>query len=129
MYMFRPRVRYDGVYVSKVEYWHDGLTEFGDYNPIFKVMYFMMIRFKQDGTIMYGQNVQPPEKFLEQVQRGKFVLDTGHFNIRNREIRAKVKIGKSWYAYKYLLEGVMLKPSDKFKLKSKSLVNKETNVL
>lgn len=117
MFAFRPRVRYDGIYLSKIEYWHDGLTEFGDRNPLHKIIYYMMIRFFKSGKIMYGQNVLEPEKFIELVQRGKYILDTGSFNVKNRELRAEIPIGKSWYYYTYALEGEVHNPSDRFSLK------------
>mmetsp|Transcript_6873 Transcript_6873/g.6023 ORF Transcript_6873/g.6023 Transcript_6873/m.6023 type:complete len:96 (+) Transcript_6873:203-490(+) len=45
MFIYRPRVRCNGVYISKVEYWHDGLQEFGDIVPLHKIEYYHFLSF------------------------------------------------------------------------------------
>ena len=68
MFIYRPRIRWDGVYFSKVEYWHDGLVEFGDINPVHKVVYYIFLCFTSDGKMCHGASHLEPDIFLEKLK-------------------------------------------------------------
>lgn len=125
MFIYRPRVRCDGVYFSQVQYWHDGLTNFGHYNPIHQVTFYIFLCFMPKGEVLYQQTLLEPEEFLEKVNRKKIQLDIGRYWIKNRRICVEIPRGKTTYCYEYLLQGKMNAPSDVFTLKSKSLINVE----
>lgn len=51
MYLNRPRVNFNGVYISKVSYVRHGEASFQDqfYRPYHLVIYYRLIRFFSDG--------------------------------------------------------------------------------
>lgn len=53
MYMDRPHVRFDGIYVSRNTYIRTGIPEWKVKNPVHLVCYFRYIRFLKDGTFYY----------------------------------------------------------------------------
>lgn len=53
MYLDRPHLRFDGLYVSRNTYIRTGIQEWRVKNPVHVVCYYRFLRFKQDGTIYY----------------------------------------------------------------------------
>lgn len=125
MFIYRPRIRCDGVYISEVSYWHDGLTEFGDYHPLHRVTYYMFLHFQPDGRVVYAQSPMQPEKVLEKLERKKVPFDEGSYYIKNRVLHVELHKGKYTYYHNYEFLGKMHQHSDAFLLKSKHCLNVE----
>ncbi len=69
MLQFRPKVRFDGVYMCKSKYFRDGLSETSVYNPIHEVISYRYIRFLRNGTTMSVYTVSTPKKVFEKVKQ------------------------------------------------------------
>jgi len=53
MFLERPRLRTDGVYVSRNSYIHKGVTEWETRNSVHLVCYYRYLRFFGNGTFLY----------------------------------------------------------------------------
>ena len=53
MFMDRPHLRFDGVYVSRNTYIKRGIVEWRVRNACHVVCYFRYCRFSPDGTLLY----------------------------------------------------------------------------
>eukprot|EP01025_Chloroclados_australasicus_P037007 TRINITY_DN3769_c0_g1_i2.p2 TRINITY_DN3769_c0_g1~~TRINITY_DN3769_c0_g1_i2.p2 ORF type:complete len:309 (+),score=24.51 TRINITY_DN3769_c0_g1_i2:233-1159(+) len=62
MYIERPHVRFEGVYVARNTYIRRGQVEFHVHNPVHLVVYFRYIRFFPDGRVIYRTSPNPPDK-------------------------------------------------------------------
>ncbi|KAL8141228.1 hypothetical protein V2J09_007249 [Rumex salicifolius] len=84
MWLLRPRVRTDGLYVSRNTYIRAGIAEWKISNPVHLVCYFRYIRFYPSGRFLYknsSQKVKEVAKFMnfkasktECVFRGQYTL-------------------------------------------------------
>ena len=52
MFLQRPHMRFDGLYVSRNTYLRKGLTEWRYKNPVHLVTYFRYLRFLPDGRFI-----------------------------------------------------------------------------
>lgn len=52
MFLKRPHLRFEGLYVSRNTYIHTGITEWRIKNPVHLVTYFRYIRFFPNGTLL-----------------------------------------------------------------------------
>jgi len=50
MLQFRPKVRFDGLYMCKLTYYRKGLSEVSERNPIHEVISYRYVRYLKDGT-------------------------------------------------------------------------------
>lgn len=126
MFIYRPRVRSDGVYFARVNYWHDGLTEFGAYNPLHMVTYYVLLQFSPKGRIVYAQSHFEPEKFLEKISKKKVPFDNGVYYVKNNTLNIEIHRGKYTYCHSYKFLGRMYEHSDSFVLESKHIINVES---
>lgn len=126
MFIYRPRVRSDGVYFSKVGYWHDGITDFGDHHPTHKITYYIFLAFNSYGQVFHTSTVLEPEVFLEKLKRKKISVEAGSYYIKNRTIYVEVPKGADVFCHRYLMHGEMNSISDSFTLKEKTLLNPVT---
>jgi len=65
MYINRPRLLYNGLYISKSEYIRPGLTEGVYVNPVHRVVYFRYLRFYPEGKLVYYLGSEMPKEFAE----------------------------------------------------------------
>jgi len=65
MYIKRPRLRYDGIYISKFEYVRPGLTEGTYVNPVHRVVYFRYLRFYPEGKLLSYLGSEKPKDISE----------------------------------------------------------------
>jgi F-box protein 9 len=75
MYLGRPHLRFDGVYVSRNTYLRAGITEWRVTNPVHLVAYYRYCRFLPDGTLLYRtspENLAKVAKSLAAVPRCAF---------------------------------------------------------
>ncbi|KAI9595042.1 hypothetical protein BDF19DRAFT_443268 [Syncephalis fuscata] len=93
MYIDRPRVRVDGVYISTCFYIREGLSENTYYQPVHLVTYYRYLRFFRDGSCIARLTSDEPA----QVVRG-LRLDTtkamdmafGHWTLNEDSLRIEV---------------------------------------
>ncbi|KAI9478695.1 MAG: hypothetical protein EXX96DRAFT_571870 [Benjaminiella poitrasii] len=91
MFIDRPRIRYDGVYISTCHYIRHGISEASWNQPIHFVTYYRYIRFFPDGTILKHVTTTEPAHVVRLLQpgynkkqcfHGKFMLnDDSHITI------------------------------------------------
>ena len=105
MYIYRPKIRYEGIYLTKVSYYKRGQSETGWYDPLHKVEFYLLIKFNKDGSLIYGQTPYKPLKHFEKIVKGKEKTFHGLWTIKNNLITIQVKVGMSLYEYDYLLMG------------------------
>lgn len=84
MWLLRPRLRTDGLYVSRNTYIRAGIAEWRTTNPVHLVCYFRYIRFYPSGRFIYknsSQKVKDVAKFMnfkssktDCVYRGQYTL-------------------------------------------------------
>lgn len=126
MFIYRPRIRSDGIYFSEVEYWHDGLAEWGHYNPIHKVTSYLFLQFSSSGEVYYTSTPLPLDKFLNKLKRRQIDLDEGRYTVKNNMINVEIYKGNNTYCHTYEMEGKMGEVSDRFVLLSKHIINTVT---
>lgn len=64
MFLHRPRLREDGIYISRNHYLRPGVTEGSYYQPVHEVVYFRYLRFFSSGTVIYALSSDPPKQVL-----------------------------------------------------------------
>lgn len=69
MLKFRPKVRFDGIYMCKLTYYRKGLSEMSATNPIHEVVSYRYIRFQRHGTTISTQTVVPPKKAFPKIRQ------------------------------------------------------------
>lgn len=84
MWLLRPRVRTDGLYVSRNTYIRAGVAEWKVTNPVHLVCYYRYIRFYPSGRFLYknsSQKLKDVAKFMnfrapktDSVYRGQYTL-------------------------------------------------------
>ena len=97
MYMDRPRLHYDGVYISVCQYIRPGESETAWTRPVHLVTYYRYLRFFPDGTMIKYLSTDEPAAVVRlmkkefsrpsQVFRGKFQFvnhDTVIINMRDQ---------------------------------------------
>ena len=52
MFFDRPRLSFRGIYVAEMFYMRKGMAEAGWCNPVHKVIYYMYLGFREDGSLM-----------------------------------------------------------------------------
>ncbi|KAI8987710.1 hypothetical protein BDF20DRAFT_832617 [Mycotypha africana] len=71
MFIDRPRIRFDGVYISTCHYIRPGTSDTSWSNqPIHFVTYYRYLRFFPDGTILKHVNTEEPKHVVKLLQRG-----------------------------------------------------------
>ncbi|CAH1765857.1 4703_t:CDS:10, partial [Entrophospora sp. SA101] len=77
MYIERPRIRLDGVYISKCNYLRCGSIENTWFQPIHVVSYYRLLRFYSDGTCIALQTSNEPKyvvKFFDTNYQSKNLM-------------------------------------------------------
>jgi len=64
MYLHRPRLRDDGIYISRNYYLRPGQTEGSYYQPVHEVVYYRYLRFFPHGTVIYALSSDAPKQVL-----------------------------------------------------------------
>eukprot|EP01112_Ceratiomyxa_fruticulosa_P014792 TRINITY_DN4279_c0_g1_i4.p1 TRINITY_DN4279_c0_g1~~TRINITY_DN4279_c0_g1_i4.p1 ORF type:complete len:381 (+),score=52.04 TRINITY_DN4279_c0_g1_i4:204-1346(+) len=64
MFISRPRVRFDGIYISKNRYLHVGSTEGAFNQPVHQVTYYRFLRFMPDGSVISALSAEEPKQVL-----------------------------------------------------------------
>ncbi|KAI8983529.1 hypothetical protein BDB01DRAFT_897115 [Pilobolus umbonatus] len=85
MFIDRPRIRYDGVYISTCHYIRSGRSDTDWNQPIHLVTYYRYIRFFPDGTLLKHLTTNEPAQVVRLLQPGfdKQQCFHGRFLIEN----------------------------------------------
>ncbi|KAG1047169.1 hypothetical protein G6F46_004143 [Rhizopus delemar] len=70
MYIDRPRIRYDGVYISTCHYIRQGTSETAWNQPIHFVTYYRYLRFFPNGTVLKHVTTDEPAHVVKALQPG-----------------------------------------------------------
>jgi len=65
MFFTRPKVRYEGIFVSKNSYLRQGSTEWSYHQPVHQVVYYRYLRLLPDGRLLYAMALDTPRKALK----------------------------------------------------------------
>mmetsp|Transcript_2383 Transcript_2383/g.5558 ORF Transcript_2383/g.5558 Transcript_2383/m.5558 type:complete len:343 (+) Transcript_2383:138-1166(+) len=75
LWIDKPRLRYDGIYVSRNTYIRTGIVEWRVKNPVHLVCYYRYVRFLPNGTFLYKTTPSTISKVAKRMQN--FVPRTG----------------------------------------------------
>ncbi|KAL7318409.1 hypothetical protein PS15m_001659 [Mucor circinelloides] len=70
MFIDRPRIRYDGVYISTCNYVRPGASDTGWDKPIHFVTYYRYLRFFPNGTVLKHVTTNEPQQVVKLLQPG-----------------------------------------------------------
>ncbi|KAL5704391.1 F-box protein 7 [Ranunculus cassubicifolius] len=93
MWLLRPRIRTDGLYVSRNTYIRVGVAEFKVTNPVHVVCYFRYMRFFPSGRFLYkncSQKVKDVAKFMNFRSVKLENIFTGHYTLSEDKVEAAI---------------------------------------
>lgn len=68
LWLTRPRLRFDGVYVSRNTYIKTGIVEWRTRNPVHIVLYYRYVRFFPDGRFLYKTTPETVSKVARRLR-------------------------------------------------------------
>ncbi|KAG5525073.1 hypothetical protein RHGRI_031677 [Rhododendron griersonianum] len=92
MWLSRPRIRTDGLYVSRNTYIRAGIAEWKISNPVHVVCYFRYLRFYPSGRFLYknsSQKVKDVAKFMNFRASKTESVHSGHYTLSNDKVRLR----------------------------------------
>ncbi|GLU01059.1 hypothetical protein SLE2022_183850 [Rubroshorea leprosula] len=93
MWLLRPRVRTDGLYVSRNTYIRAGVAEWKITNPVHIVCYFRYIRFFHSGKFLYknsSQKIKDVAKCMNFRASKADCVFSGHYTLSDDKVEAAV---------------------------------------
>ncbi|KAG2708960.1 hypothetical protein I3760_05G217800 [Carya illinoinensis] len=93
MWLLRPRVRADGLYVSRNTYIRAGVAEWKVTNPVYLVCYFRYMRFFPSGRFLYKNSSQKVKDVAKCMNFRASKTDSvfrGHFTLSDNQVEAAV---------------------------------------
>lgn len=96
MYLQRPRLRYNGCYISKISYIRDGENSFQDrfYRPWYMVEYFRYLRFFPEGKVLMLTATDEPQTCVNYLKyrtpRNPSIL-IGHYRLHDNYVSLVLK--------------------------------------
>ncbi|XP_022768175.1 F-box protein 7 isoform X3 [Durio zibethinus] len=93
MWLLRPRVRTDGLYVSRNTYVRAGVAEWKITNPVHIVCYFRYMRFFPSGRFLYknsSQKIKDAAKFMNFRASKADCVFGGHYTLSEDKVEAAV---------------------------------------
>ncbi|XP_062101404.1 F-box protein 7 [Humulus lupulus] len=93
MWLLRPRVRTDGLYVSRNTYIRAGVAEWKVTNPVHVVCYYRYIRFLASGRFLYknsSQKIKDVAKYMNFRAAKAEGVFSGHYTLSDDKIEAAV---------------------------------------
>ncbi|XP_010247678.1 PREDICTED: F-box protein 7 [Nelumbo nucifera] len=91
MWLLRPRVRTDGLYVSRNTYIRAGVAEWKVTNPVHVVCYFRYMRFFPSGKFLYknsSQKVKDVAKCMNSRASKADCVYSGHYTLSDDKVEA-----------------------------------------
>jgi len=98
MYLNRPRLRDDGIYISKNRYLRPGQTEGSYYQPVHEVVYYRYMRFLSSGTVIYALSSDAPKQAINWFKPAPFqstqprAVHSGSYVLEEEQVQVWVKI-------------------------------------
>lgn len=74
LFLSQPRIRMDGVYISRCMYTRQGLSESTYNQPIHLVTYYRYFRFYRDGTVLSLLSLHEPHQVVARMTLAHFAL-------------------------------------------------------
>mmetsp|Transcript_20682 Transcript_20682/g.39305 ORF Transcript_20682/g.39305 Transcript_20682/m.39305 type:complete len:311 (+) Transcript_20682:229-1161(+) len=71
MWMYRPRLRFDGIYVSRNTYVKPGSAGWHNSKPVHLVVYYRYLYFHPEGTMAYKTSPHPLKQVAKEILRCK----------------------------------------------------------
>ncbi|KAL6217111.1 hypothetical protein ACLB2K_010328 [Fragaria x ananassa] len=94
MWLLRPRVRTDGLYVSRNTYIRTGVAEWKVANPVHLVCYYRYIRFYPSGRFLYKVNSSLKVKDVAKIMNIRAAktdsVFSGHYTLSDDKVEAAV---------------------------------------
>lgn len=93
MWLLRPRIRTDGLYVSRNTYIRAGVAEWKITNPVHIVCYFRYIRFYPSGRFLYknsSQKVKEVVKYMNFRASKTDCVFSGHYTLLDDKVEAAI---------------------------------------
>lgn len=93
MWLLRPRVRTDGLYVSRNTYIRVGVAEWKTTNPVHVVCYFRYIRFYPSGRFLYKNSSQKIKDVAKSMNFRTAKIDctySGHYTLSDDKVEAAI---------------------------------------
>ncbi|KAE8649625.1 F-box protein 7 [Cucumis sativus] len=93
MWLLRPRIRTDGLYVSRNTYIRAGIAEWKITNPVHLVCYFRYIRFFPSGRFLYknsSQKIKDVAKCMNFRASKADCIFGGHYTLSDDKVEAAV---------------------------------------
>ncbi|KAI0494447.1 hypothetical protein KFK09_024585 [Dendrobium nobile] len=90
MWIHRPRIRHDGLYVSRNTYIRTGVAEWKVTNPVHLVCYYRYLRFFPNGKFLYkisSQKVKEVAKIMVRASKSECVFK-GDYTLSGEQIEA-----------------------------------------
>lgn len=94
MYIERPRVCFNGCYISKTSYIRYGERSFQDqfYRPVHLIEYYRYLRFFSDGTILMLTTADEPQYTVHKLHnKNRPDIMKGHFRFNNDMVNIVLK--------------------------------------
>ncbi|KAL4183538.1 hypothetical protein AMTRI_Chr11g98770 [Amborella trichopoda] len=93
MWLLRPRLRFDGLYVSRNTYIRAGVAEWKVTNPVHVVCYYRYIRFYPSGRFLYknsSQRLKEVAKYMNFRASNAECVFSGHYTLTNDQVEAAI---------------------------------------
>ncbi|KDO80619.1 hypothetical protein CISIN_1g019659mg [Citrus sinensis] len=93
MWLLRPRIRIDGLYVSRNTYIRAGVAEWKITNPVHIVCYYRYMRFFPSGRFIYknsSQKIKDVAKIMNFRAAKADCVFTGHYTLSEEKVEAAV---------------------------------------
>lgn len=84
MYIERPHIRFDGIYVSRNTYIRVGAVHWDIKNPVHLVVYYRYYRFFPDGTVLTRTSPQPVSNVWRSLHHMPYSLEKGDSRLPGR---------------------------------------------
>uniref|UniRef100_A0A0D6QR07 F-box domain-containing protein n=1 Tax=Araucaria cunninghamii TaxID=56994 RepID=A0A0D6QR07_ARACU len=92
MWLHRPRLRFDGLYVSRNTYIRAGIAEWRTTNPVHVVCYYRYVRFLPNGKIFYkisSQKLKEVAKSMNRASKANSVF-LGYYTMKNDQVESTI---------------------------------------
>lgn len=79
LFLLRPRIRTDGIYISKITYFRSGISENSMNNPVHLVTYYRYLRFfgaSEGYTVWWLVSSKPPPGVIESLRNPKRMISS-----------------------------------------------------
>ncbi|KAI9113386.1 hypothetical protein K1719_015911 [Acacia pycnantha] len=99
MWLLRPRLRIDGLYVSRNTYIRVGVAEWKTTNPVHVVCYFRYMRFFPSGRFLYKNSSEKIKKVAKCMNFRSSKADCvfgGHYTLSDDKVEAAVLYAGRW---------------------------------